>query len=349
MHQTDAAIELGRWGCERSFILSGGTWNSVWTVSVPVVSEVLYRLWVASSSRQMRPTGPNTQRIIRQFIRLPPDAVYLPRQIFTASRSSTKVQTRKTYLASIFQAVTTRLIMVCSAANRISWTRCFLFRRSSWLFIRSKGWSIRTLKLVDESIKHHLLWILSFAAASVLHFLNYKEDKVTTLAGLHTKLQSDIHMEWKLQDFNLYSKIRQNTMLSAHATTDIAKSSIWLLTKERPWYRCRFHHNESCSSVRTVLCCTLSLQHNNGKPALYYESVPSKIFIPNAEKAHIVQFCSTGWLWWGVAKALKLDDGRSRNCRNIFMPHSNSEGLYPTLVMDMKCIRPKTRPLTVFS
>ena len=123
--------------------------------------------------------------------------------------------TREDLSASIFQAVVNQTISGLACGKPIRGHVAFLGGPLHFLS-ELKAAFIRTLNLDEE---HAITPLNSHLFAAIGSALNYKEDKVTTLAGLHTKLPSDIHMEFEVA--RLDSKIRQNTMLSAHATTDI--------------------------------------------------------------------------------------------------------------------------------
>ena len=102
--------------------------------------------------------------------------------------------TREDLSASIFQAVVNQTISGLACGKPIRGHVAFLGGPLHFLS-ELKAAFIRTLNLDEE---HAITPENSHLFAAIGSALNYKEDKVTTLAGLHTKLQSDIHMEFEV-------------------------------------------------------------------------------------------------------------------------------------------------------
>ena len=100
--------------------------------------------------------------------------------------------TREDLSASIFQAVVNQTISGLACGKPIRGHVAFLGGPLHFLS-ELKAAFIRTLNLDEE---HAITPENSHLFAAIGSALNYKEDKVTTLAELHTKLQSDIHMEF---------------------------------------------------------------------------------------------------------------------------------------------------------
>ena len=102
--------------------------------------------------------------------------------------------TKEDLSASIFQAVVNQTISGLACGKPIRGHVAFLGGPLHFLS-ELKAAFIRTLNLDEE---HAITPLNSHLFAAIGSALNYKEDKVTTLAGLHTKLQSDIHMEFEV-------------------------------------------------------------------------------------------------------------------------------------------------------
>ena len=94
--------------------------------------------------------------------------------------------TREDLSASIFQAVVNQTISGLACGKPIRGHVAFLGGPLHFLS-ELKAAFIRTLNLDEE---HAITPLNSHLFAAIGSALNYKEDKVTTLAGLHTKLQS---------------------------------------------------------------------------------------------------------------------------------------------------------------
>ena len=139
--------------------------------------------------------------------------------------------------------LSTRRSAVLHLRQTDPWTRCFL-RRSPHFLSELKAF-IHTLNLDEE---HAITPLNSHLFAAIGSALNYKEDKVTTLAGLHTKLQSDIHMEFEVARLDPLFKdqAEYDAFRTRHDGHHVKSADLALRRKLLPWYRCGFHHNESC-------------------------------------------------------------------------------------------------------
>ena len=202
--------------------------------------------------------------------------------------------TREDLSASIFQAVVNQTISGLACGKPIRGHVAFLGGPLHFLS-ELKAAFIRTLNLDEE---HAITPENSHLFAAIGSALNYKEDKVTTLAELHTKLQSDIHMEFEVA--------RLDPLFKDQAEYDAFRT------------RHDGHHVKSADLASYEGNCYLGIDagstttkvaligedgsllysfysNNNGSPLSTAIRAIKDIYSKLPEKAHIVHSCSTGY------------------------------------------------------
>lgn len=253
--------------------------------------------------------------------------------------------TREDLSASIFQAVVNQTISGLACGKPIRGHVAFLGGPLHFLS-ELKAAFIRTLNLDDE---HAITPLNSHLFAAIGSALNYKEDKVTTLAGLHTKLQSDIHMEFEVA--------RLDPLFKDQAEYDAFRT------------RHDGHHVKSADLASYEGNCYLGIDagstttkvaligedgsllysfysNNNGSPLSTAIRAIKDIYSKLPEKAHIVHSCSTGYGEALQKAALKLDDGEVETVAHFYAAaffDPEVDCILDIGGQDMKCIKIKNQ------
>ena len=251
--------------------------------------------------------------------------------------------TREDLSASIFQAVVNQTISGLACGKPIRGHVAFLGGPLHFLS-ELKAAFIRTLNLDEE---HAITPLNSHLFAAIGSALNYKEDKVTTLAGLHTKLQSDIHMEFEVA--------RLDPLFKDQAEYDAFRT------------RHDGHHVKSADLASYEGNCYLGIDagstttkvaligedgsllysfysNNNGSPLSTAIRAIKDIYSKLPEKAHIVHSCSTGYGEALQKAALKLDDGEVETVAHFYAAaffDPEVDCILDIGGQDMKCIKIK--------
>ena len=253
--------------------------------------------------------------------------------------------TREDLSASIFQAVVNQTISGLACGKPIRGHVAFLGGPLHFLS-ELKAAFIRTLNLDEE---HAITPLNSHLFAAIGSALNYKEDKVTTLAGLHTKLQSDIHMEFEVA--------RLDPLFKDQAEYDAFRT------------RHDGHHVKSADLASYEGNCYLGIDagstttkvaligedgsllysfysNNNGSPLSTAIRAIKDIYSKLPEKAHIVHSCSTGYGEALQKAALKLDDGEVETVAHFYAAaffDPEVDCILDIGGQDMKCIKIKNQ------
>ena len=253
--------------------------------------------------------------------------------------------TREDLSASIFQAVVNQTISGLACGKPIRGHVAFLGGPLHFLS-ELKAAFIRTLNLDEE---HAITPENSHLFAAIGSALNYKEDKVTTLAGLHTKLQSDIHMEFEVA--------RLDPLFKDQAEYDAFRT------------RHDGHHVKSADLASYEGNCYLGIDagstttkvaligedgsllysfysNNNGSPLSTAIRAIKDIYSKLPEKAHIVHSCSTGYGEALQKAALKLDDGEVETVAHFYAAaffDPEVDCILDIGGQDMKCIKIKNQ------
>ena len=253
--------------------------------------------------------------------------------------------TREDLSASIFQAVVNQTICGLACGKPIRGHVAFLGGPLHFLS-ELKAAFIRTLNLDEE---HAITPENPHLFAAIGSALNYKEDKVTTLAGLHTKLQSDIHMEFEVA--------RLDPLFKNQAEYDAFRT------------RHDGHHVKSADLASYEGNCYLGIDagstttkvaligedgsllysfysNNNGSPLSTAIRAIKDIYSKLPEKAHIVHSCSTGYGEALQKAALKLDDGEVETVAHFYAAaffDPEVDCILDIGGQDMKCIKIKNQ------
>ena len=253
--------------------------------------------------------------------------------------------TREDLSASIFQAVVNQTISGLACGKPIRGHVAFLGGPLHFLS-ELKAAFIRTLNLDEE---HAITPENPHLFAAIGSALNYKEDKVTTLAGLHTKLQSDIHMEFEVA--------RLDPLFKNQAEYDAFRT------------RHDGHHVKSADLASYEGNCYLGIDagstttkvaligedgsllysfysNNNGSPLSTAIRAIKDIYSKLPEKAHIVHSCSTGYGEALQKAALKLDDGEVETVAHFYAAaffDPEVDCILDIGGQDMKCIKIKNQ------
>ena len=253
--------------------------------------------------------------------------------------------TREDLSASIFQAVVNQTISGLACGKPIRGHVAFLGGPLHFLS-ELKAAFIRTLNLDEE---HAITPENSHLFAAIGSALNYKEDKVTTLAELHTKLQSDIHMEFEVA--------RLDPLFKDQAEYDAFRT------------RHDGHHVKSADLASYEGNCYLGIDagstttkvaligedgsllysfysNNNGSPLSTAIRAIKDIYSKLPEKAHIVHSCSTGYGEALQKAALKLDDGEVETVAHFYAAaffDPEVDCILDIGGQDMKCIKIKNQ------
>ena len=253
--------------------------------------------------------------------------------------------TREDLSASIFQAVVNQTISGLACGKPIRGHVAFLGGPLHFLS-ELKAAFIRTLNLDEE---HAITPENSHLFAAIGSALNYKEDKVTTLAGLHTKLQSDIHMEFEVARLDpLFKDQAEYDAFRARHDGHHVKSAD-LASYEG---NCYLGIDAGSTTTKVALIgedgslLYSFYSNNNGSPLSTAIRAIKDIYSKLPEKAHIVHSCSTGYGEALQKAALKLDDGEVETVAHFYAAaffDPEVDCILDIGGQDMKCIKIKNQ------
>ena len=253
--------------------------------------------------------------------------------------------TREDLSASIFQAVVNQTISGLACGKPIRGHVAFLGGPLHFLS-ELKAAFIRTLNLDDE---HAITPLNSHLFAAIGSALNYKEDKVTTLAELHTKLQSDIHMEFEVA--RLDPLFKDEAEYDAFCTRH---NGHHVKTADLSSYEGNCYLGIDAGSTTTKVALIGEdgsllysfYSNNNGSPLSTAIRAIKDIYSKLPEKAHIVHSCSTGYGEALQKAALKLDDGEVETVAHFYAAaffDPKVDCILDIGGQDMKCIKIKNQ------
>ena len=253
--------------------------------------------------------------------------------------------TREDLSASIFQAVVNQTISGLACGKPIRGHVAFLGGPLHFLS-ELKAAFIRTLNLDEE---HAITPLNSHLFAAIGSALNYKEDKVTTLAELHTKLQSDIHMEFEVARLDpLFKDQAEYDAFRARHDGHHVKSAD-LASYEG---NCYLGIDAGSTTTKVALIgedgslLYSFYSNNNGSPLSTAIRAIKDIYSKLPEKAHIVHSCSTGYGEALQKAALKLDDGEVETVAHFYAAaffDPEVDCILDIGGQDMKCIKIKNQ------
>ena len=253
--------------------------------------------------------------------------------------------TREDLSASIFQAVVNQTISGLACGKPIRGHVAFLGGPLHFLS-ELKAAFIRTLNLDDE---HAITPENSHLFAAIGSALNYKEDKTTTLAELHTKLQSDIHMEFEVA--------RLDPLFKDQAEYDAFRArhdGHHVRTAKLSSYEGNCYLGIDAGSTTTKVALIGEdgsllysfYSNNNGSPLATAIRAIKDIYSKLPEKAHIVHSCSTGYGEALQKAALQLDDGEVETVAHFYAAaffDPQVDCILDIGGQDMKCIKIKNQ------
>ena len=253
--------------------------------------------------------------------------------------------TREDLSASIFQAVVNQTISGLACGKPIRGHVAFLGGPLHFLS-ELKAAFIRTLNLDDE---HAITPLNSHLFAAIGSALNYKEDKVTTLEELHTKLQSDIHMEFEVA--RLDPLFKDEAEYDAFCTRH---NGHHVKTADLSSYEGNCYLGIDAGSTTTKVALIGEdgsllysfYSNNNGSPLSTAIRAIKDIYSKLPEKAHIVHSCSTGYGEALQKAALKLDDGEVETVAHFYAAaffDPKVDCILDIGGQDMKCIKIKNQ------
>ena len=253
--------------------------------------------------------------------------------------------TREDLSASIFQAVVNQTISGLACGKPIRGHVAFLGGPLHFLS-ELKTAFIRTLNLDDE---HAITPENSHLFAAIGSALNYKEDNVTTLADLHTKLQSDIHMEFEVARLDpLFKDQEEYDAFCARHNGHHVK------TADLASYEGNCYLGIDAGSTTTKVALIGEdgsllysfYSNNNGSPLSTAIRAIKDIYSKLPENAHIVHSCSTGYGEALQKAALKLDDGEVETVAHFYAAaffDPKVDCILDIGGQDMKCIKIKNQ------
>lgn len=253
--------------------------------------------------------------------------------------------TREDLSASIFQAVVNQTISGLACGKPIRGHVAFLGGPLHFLS-ELKASFIRTLNLDDE---HAITPDNSHLFAAIGSALNYKEDKTTTMADLHEKLQSDIHMEFEVARLDPLFKdqAEYDAFCSRHNGHNVTSAD--LSTYEG---NCYLGIDAGSTTTKIALVGedgTLLYSfysNNNGSPLATALRSIKEIYSLLPEKTHIVHSCSTGYGEALLKAALMLDEGEVETVAHYYAAaffNPNVDCILDIGGQDMKCIKIKNQ------
>ena len=253
--------------------------------------------------------------------------------------------TREDLSASIFQAVVNQTISGLACGKPIRGHVAFLGGPLHFLS-ELKAAFIRTLNLDDE---HAITPENSHLFAAIGSALNYKEDKVTSLEELHTKLQSDIHMEFEVARLDPLFKdeAEYDAFCARHGGHHVKSAD--LASYEG---NCYLGIDAGSTTTKVALIgedgslLYSFYSNNNGSPLSTAIRAIKDIYSKLPEKAHIVHSCSTGYGEALQKAALKLDDGEVETVAHFYAAaffDPEVDCILDIGGQDMKCIKIKNQ------
>ncbi len=253
--------------------------------------------------------------------------------------------TREDLSASIFQAVVNQTISGLACGKPIRGHVAFLGGPLHFLD-QLKAAFIRTLNLDDE---HAITPDNSHLFAAIGSGLNYKEDHVTTLSELVTKLSSNIEMEFEVarmdplfKDQAAYDQFCERHGNNHVKTGDLAN------------YEGNCYLGIDAGSTTTKIALVSEsgdllysfYSNNNGSPLATAIRSIQEIYSLLPEKAHIVHSCSTGYGEALLKAALMLDDGEVETVAHYYAAaffDPKVDCILDIGGQDMKCIKIKNQ------
>ncbi len=253
--------------------------------------------------------------------------------------------TREDLSASIFQAVVNQTISGLACGKPIRGHVAFLGGPLHFLG-QLKAAFIRTLNLDDE---HAITPNNSHLFAAIGSALNYKEETITSLEELETKLASGIQMEFEVarleplfEDQAAYDKFLER---QAHNHVKTAELS----TYEG---NCYLGIDAGSTTTKVALVSEEGnllysfYSNNNGSPLATAIRAIQEIYSLLPEKAHIVHSCSTGYGEALMKAALMLDEGEVETVAHYYAAaffDPKVDCILDIGGQDMKCIKIKNQ------
>ncbi len=253
--------------------------------------------------------------------------------------------TREDLSASIFQAVVNQTISGLACGKPIRGHVAFLGGPLHFLS-ELKAAFIRTLNLDDE---HAITPENSHLFAAIGSALNYKEDSVTSLEAMVSKLSSEIKMEFEVarmeplfENQEAYDEFSKRHGGNHVKTADLAS------------YEGNCYLGIDAGSTTTKIALVGEdgsllysfYSNNNGSPLATAIKSIQEIYSLLPEKAHIVHSCSTGYGEALLKAALMLDDGEVETVAHYYAAaffDPNVDCILDIGGQDMKCIKIKNQ------
>ena len=253
--------------------------------------------------------------------------------------------TREDLSASIFQAVVNQTISGLACGKPIRGHVAFLGGPLHFLS-ELKAAFIRTLNLDSE---HAITPENSHLFAAIGSALNYKPENTTTLEQLHTKLQSDIHMEFEVARLDplFKNQAEYDAFLTRHNGHHVKTAD--LSTYEG---NCYLGIDAGSTTTKVALIgedgslLYSFYSSNNGSPLTTAIRAIKDIYGKLPEHAHIVHSCSTGYGESLQKAALQLDDGEVETVAHFYAAaffNPDVDCILDIGGQDMKCIKIKNQ------
>ena len=253
--------------------------------------------------------------------------------------------TREDLSASIFQAVVNQTISGLACGKPIRGHVAFLGGPLHFLS-ELKAAFIRTLNLDDE---HAITPENSHLFAAIGSALNYKEDETTSLEALHTKLQSDIKMEFEVA--RLEPLFENETEYAAFCNRHNGHN---VKTAELSSYSGNCYLGIDAGSTTTKIALVGEdgsllysfYSNNNGSPLATALISLKEIYSQLPKGARIVHSCSTGYGEALLKAALMLDEGEVETVAHYYAAaffNPDVDCILDIGGQDMKCIKIKNQ------
>ena len=253
--------------------------------------------------------------------------------------------TKEDLSASIFQAVVNQTISGLACGKPIRGHVAFLGGPLHFLS-ELKAAFIRTLNLDEE---HAITPENSHLFAAIGSALNYKKENTSTLADLHTKLQSDIQMEFEVARLDplFASEEEYDAFCKRHAGHHVPSADL-------SSYDGNCYLGIDAGSTTTKIALVGEdgsllysfYSNNNGSPLATALRSIKEIYAKLPKGAKIVHSCSTGYGEALLKAALMLDDGEVETVAHYYAAaffNPNVDCILDIGGQDMKCIRIKNQ------